>query len=86
MAYINPNVYYQEDLEGETIRRKFLGFLNDFSIEDPQDPSLKLFVYRIEAENMMRNKRYTLYINLNHLMEYSESYDLLEIITMDFYR
>jgi hypothetical protein len=86
MAYINPNVYYQEDIEGETIRRKFLGFLNDFCIEDPQDPSLKLFVYRIEAENMMRNKRYTLYINLTHLMEYSESYDLLEIITMDLYR
>lgn len=86
MATNNPNVYYEEDIEGETIRRKFLGFLNDFAIDDPNDPSIKMFVYRLEAENMMRNKRYTIYVNLSHLLDYSEAYDLLEIITLDYYR
>ena len=86
MATNNPNLFFEEDIEGENLQRKFLNFLSDFSAENPEDATKTEYVYKMEAANMQRNRRLTMYVNFQHLIEYSDTFDLAEMIQMDFYK
>ena len=82
----NPDLYFQDDLEGDNIKRQFLNFLNEFTVQDENDPDRVVYHYKNEAENMKRNKRTTMYVNYEHLIDYSGTYDLAEIIQLEYYK
>ena len=86
MAMNNPNLFFEEDIEGENLQRKFLNFLNDYQVENAEDAERTEFYYKVEAANMQRNRRLTMYVDFQHLIVYSETYDLAEMIQMDFYK
>lgn len=86
MATSNSNLNFQEDIEGENIKRKFLSFLQEFEVYGETDESEKIKYYLREAESMQTNKRNTIYVDFNHLIEYSTTYDLAEIIQNEYYK
>lgn len=85
MSGNNPNVFFQEDLEGEQIRTKFLSFLQEFCFREREN-SREIYVYRDEAEKMMKNKRTTIYVDFRHLIDHAQDFDLAEAVHMDFYK
>ena len=49
MTAQNPNVYFEDEMEGEQLQRKFLSFLTDFSIPSLENPNEPFFYYRHEV-------------------------------------
>lgn len=80
------NLFFESDIEGENIQRKFLSFLNDFSREDEDDPNTMYYPYKKEATRMANNKRTTMRIDFRDLTEYSGTFDLAEVIHLEFYK
>lgn len=86
MANNNPNLIFEEDIEGENIKRKFQSFLSDFQRPDPEDPGKLIKVYVEKAKTLIRNHRQTLYVDYRDLIEYSNTFDLAEVIHLEFYK
>lgn len=85
MNNTNPNLFFDGDVEGEHIRRKFLSFLTEFNTTAP-DSTREFYVYKDEAEKMMKNKRTTIYVDFRHLIDWSHDFDLAETIHMEYYK
>jgi hypothetical protein len=81
----NPNLYFEPDVEGEAIRRKFLAFLNEFTTVEREN-TRPFLVYKDEAEKMMKNKRTTIYVDFRHLIEWSQDFGFAETVHGEYYK
>lgn len=82
----NQNLFFDPDVEGESVRCQFLAFLNEFTCTD-KDTNVEYYAYREEAAKMMKNKRTTIYVDFKHLIGYvNNGFELAEIIHLEYYK
>lgn len=86
MATSNSNLFFEAGIEGDSIKRKFLSFLNEYEVQGDTDETERVKYYKLEAENMQRNKRNTIYVDFQHLIDHSTTYDLAEVIQTEYYK
>ena len=66
------------------VQNLFYMFLNEYNEPDPsKSDSSERFIYRIEASNMIKNRRTTMYIDYNHILQRPE---LSDIMMQDYHR
>ena len=73
---------FGNNVDHENVYRLFYMFLNEFTLR-AADGS-EVFIYRVERDNMIAQKKTTLVVNFKHLQDTNS--ELNEAINLEYYR